>query len=81
MTEIFLAIIFGIIFLEYIVGWGVIIFRFFRYTVRCRHVCHCKNDKCRNRPYCKKIAFTMEEMERIQKQIREMKQKNFIPRF
>lgn len=72
MTKIFITIILGIVFLEYIFGWGVIIFRFFRYTVRCRKVDHCRNDKCRNRLYCKKIAFTMEEMERIQKQIREI---------
>lgn len=73
MTKIIITIIFGIIFLEYVAGWGLIIFHFFRYTLRCRNVRHCRNTKCRNRPRCKKISFTPEEVERIQKQINELK--------
>ncbi len=73
MIKIITAIVLGIIFLEYVIGWIMLIFHFFRYTVRCRNVRHCKNTKCLNRPCCKKIAFTKEEIERIQKQIDKMK--------
>lgn len=73
MTKIITTIVLGIVFLEYVIGWIALVFHFFRYTVRCRNVHHCKNTKCLNRPYCKKIAFTMEEIERIQKQIDNMK--------